>query len=453
MNDLTNAVDPSEAVQQLSMSDIISPYIGVFFVAWVVTILVTPLMRRVAIYKKIVDWPDDERKNHGQPVPYLGGVAIFIGWLAGIFLYFWISPHLPAKYQLTAFTFFPISIVFGAVIITITGLVDDVYGISPRVKLGFQIIAAAMVAQTDLGTQLVGDTVRALGLADIAIIEQWLAISYGPAYWLGMVIIAMFIIGGCNSVNLLDGLDGLAAGVLSIACFGFLIITCFIAIQIGDPADQVMDHLEGTPAAATMRAHLWSPVRVVMCLSVLGALLGFLPHNFNPAHIFMGDAGSLLLGYLCATTMLLFAHAPGAAGPVMVSSALIVFALPIADTALAIFRRLMSRRAIYAGDNQHLHHQLMNAFSGMGLGPNLSIKLAVVTMYGLSLVFAALGCALLYYTRWRFVLAVLLVLFGFVLVAGYKAGQRHYLLTKTAPPDIEQDLITNGQDVPTSSGS
>ena len=452
MNYLAIAADPSEAIRQLSMSDVISPYIGVFFVAWLVTILVTPLMRRVAINRRIVDWPDDERKNHSQPMPYLGGVAIFVGWLAGIFLYFWISPHLPAKYQLTAFRFFPIPIVIGAVIITVTGIVDDVYGISPRVKFAFQIIAAAMVAHSDLGTQLVGDTVRALGLNSFPIIEQWLDIPYGPTYWLGMVVVAVFIVGGCNSVNLLDGLDGLAAGVLSIASLGFLIIACFIAVQMGDPVAQSVVHLDDTAAEAAAKAHLWSPVRIVMCLAILGALLGFLPHNFNPANIFMGDAGSLLLGYLCATTMLLFAHAPGAAGPVMVTSALIVFALPIADTALAIFRRIMGRRAIYAGDNQHLHHQLMNAFRGMGLGPNLSVKLAVVSMYGLSLVFAALGCALLYYTRWRFVLAVLLVFFGFVLVAGYKTGQRRSLLAKIDQPGAERDPLTDDQGTPTSSG-
>ena len=411
---------PAAEVERLSVSDVVSPYIGVFFVAWLVTILITPLMYRFAIRKGIVDSPDQDRKKHREPVAYLGGVAIFLGWLAGVSLYLWISQHLPASLQITHFDF-PITIIFGAVIITVTGLFDDVRGISPRVKIGGQLIAAAMVAHTDLGTRLVWDTFDSLELTHIPMIEHWLSMQYGLGYWLGMVVVAVFIIGGCNSVNLLDGLDGLATGVLSIATLGFLVIASFIAIELTDPTAPPTDRLS-------------NGVRVVMCLAILGALQGFLPHNFNPANIFMGDTGSLLMGYLCATTILMFAHAPNA-GPAMVSAALIVFALPIMDTSLAIFRRVMARQSIVGGDNRHLHHLMLNAFREMGFGVNLSVKLAVVTMYILASVFAVLGCTLLFYTRWRFVLAVLVVLFGFVMVAGYKSGQRHARLAKVDVDD------------------
>lgn len=403
--------DPATAIETLSYSEALSPYVGVFVVAWLVTILCTPLVRYIAVRRGIVDWPDLERKRHREPVAYLGGIAICAGWLGGIIACLWVTPQLEVRH-----VEFPLKIVLGALIITTVGMIDDVYGISPRVKVGGQLIAAAMVAGTDIGTVLVHRVLLAGRIPDPVLFG-----GFTLSYVLGAATIALMVLGSCNAVNLLDGLDGLVTGVLSICCIGFVVIACEATIGLSGATE------------ATASDLAYNGVLMVMCLAILGALLGFLPHNFNPANIFMGDAGSLLLGYLCATTIMLFGHA-ALRGPLLVMAALIVFALPITDTALAIFRRLMARQPIFTGDSHHLHHQLVRTFQNIGYGPGVAVKLAVAAMYALAAVFTALGC-LLIFVRWRFVIAVFAVIFGFVVVIAYKTGRQQVLLSRTPPSD------------------
>ena len=371
----------------MSYLDVLAPYFGVFFVAWMVTILVTPVMRFVAIRFNLVDWPDLNRKNHLEPVAYLGGVAIFLGWLAGVVVCWFVSPHTSRHAAFTQMQF-PWSIIAGATIIMIIGLVDDIKGIRPRIKVGWQLIAAGLLAYNDMGIKLMQDVLGIMTIPDPVLVTFFPEITL--SYILGSAVMAVFVIGACNAVNLLDGLDGLVAGSLSITYIGFLIIACYVAVELTNSVTE-----------ASTEDVLSDQVRIVMCMAVLGALLGFLPHNFNPANIFMGDAGSLLLGYLSATTILLFAHAMKM-GPLLVTAALIVFALPITDAALAIFRRVMLRKGV---------------------------KLAVICMYILSTLFAVLGCALVF-LRWRIGLAVFVVIFGFVMVIGYKAGHRRVFLSQ-----------------------
>jgi len=398
----------------MSYLDVLAPYFGVFFVAWMVTILVTPVMRFVAIRFNLVDWPDLNRKNHLEPVAYLGGVAIFLGWLAGVVVCWFVSPHTSRHAAFTQMQF-PWSIIAGATIIMIIGLVDDIKGIRPRIKVGWQLIAAGLLAYNDMGIKLMHDVLGIMTIPDPVLVTFFPEITL--SYMLGSAVMAVFVIGACNAVNLLDGLDGLVAGSLSITYIGFLIIACYVAVELTNSATE-----------ASTEDVLSDQVRIVMCMAVLGALLGFLPHNFNPANIFMGDAGSLLLGYLSATTILLFAHAMKM-GPLLVTAALIVFALPITDTALAIFRRVMLRKGVFTADSDHVHHHLVRAFGQLGCGPLLRVKLAVICMYILSALFAVLGCALVF-LRWRIGLAVFVVIFGFVMVIGYKAGHRRVFLSQ-----------------------
>jgi UDP-GlcNAc:undecaprenyl-phosphate/decaprenyl-phosphate GlcNAc-1-phosphate transferase len=166
--------------------------------------------------------------------------------------------------------------------------------------------------------------------------------------------------------------------------------------------------------------------RVVLSVALLGAVLGFLPHNFNPASIFLGDCGSLLLGYMCVVIILMF----GEAGQThLVFAGLIVFSLPIIDTMLAIIRRWLAGVPMSSGDDQHLHHQLKRATGG--------VKRAVLGMYGLSALFAAVGvtlAALVMYTelRVRVVYVIALVLFGCIGVLAVKAARRQQLRVATA---------------------
>lgn len=394
----------------ISASNVLAPYMAVFFVAFFVSIVATPIMRWLAIRNGVVDWPDFKRKVHLQPVAYLGGMAIFLGWLAGVSMCFFLTPHDVRVIEMgMEHVKFPFAIVIGGAVIALTGVIDDVYGVSPRVKIGGQLFAAAALATQDLGTELVADTFSSLGVA--------FPHSDLVAYVLGAIFIAVLVVGGCNSVNLLDGMDGLASGISAIAVCGFLVISLIVAIGMSNPTAE--------PPGIDL---ITSPIRIVMCLAILGTIMGFLPYNFNPANIFMGDAGSLLLGYLCVSTILLLAHAPGP-GPALVMAALVVFAMPFTDTILAITRRKISGKPIFSPDKAHLHHQLRKS--------GLSIKQTVFVMYGLSLVFATMGCMMVF-LRWRYVLAIFFVLFAFIAVTAIKSAQNK-VIQATIDPGSRKD--------------
>lgn len=380
-----------------SVAEVIGGYMGVFFIAYFVAFFFTPLMRVLAVRNGIIDWPDLKRKNHIEPIAYLGGVGIFLGWLVAVMLSYVVTPA-PSLHGQHAL--FPLSIIFGAAVICLTGLFDDVWGISPRVKVGGQLLAAAAIASQKVGDIIVSDF---LSLAGLPHEVAWLN------YILGTAVIAIFIVGACNAVNLLDGLDGLASGVTGICCTGFLILASLVALQYTDLGPQ-----DG----------FYSHVRLVMCLAIVGAILGFLPYNFNPANIFMGDAGSLLLGYLAAVSMLLFAHVPTTSLK-YVTACIIIFALPITDTALAIFRRKLRGQPIFHPDNQHIHHLLRRS--------GLTVRQSVLALYAISAGFTVVGCVMVGLDfQWRYMLAVFFVLFGFVIVTAYKIGHRMVLAEQAA---------------------
>ncbi len=419
-----------------TFGEVLSPYIWVLYAAFVVAFLATPIMRMLALKNGIVDWPDLKRKAHVEPVAYLGGVAVFLGWMAGVVVCFFIEPHYlqrvfdvlstgeaPARLADAPMSIkFPISILLGATLITLVGLFDDVYGISPRVKVGGQLLAAAALATQTIGTDLVAGAIAAIGGKlgfDPHIIPGFGAANpyMDPSYWLGAIFVAVLVLGGCNATNLLDGLDGLASGVTGIVAIGFGVMAIFLAMGVyGDGG---------------MYSPQYDPVRVVMCLALLGAVLGFLPYNFNPATIFMGDAGSMLLGYLCVSTVLLFGEK---GNPALAMAALIVFGLPMIDTALAIVRRKVRGQPIFSPDNQHLHHQLIRS--------GLSVKQAVGALYLMAVGFAALGVAMIFINL-RYVAIVFIVICAFVIVTAVKVGHRQLLAmeaaqTKKAGPEKDQ---------------
>jgi UDP-GlcNAc:undecaprenyl-phosphate GlcNAc-1-phosphate transferase len=378
-------------------------------------------MRRLALANGIVDWPDLKRKAHVEPVAYLGGVAVFLGWVAGIVVSYFIQPHTSPAGAID----FPASVLFGAFIIMLAGLFDDVYGISPRVKIGGQLLAAAALAAEQQGTRLAAGLIASitgsLGFDAAEVIPGFGADPHylDPSYWLGAILVTVFVLGGCNAANLLDGLDGLASGVTAIVAAGFTFISAGLAMGLftGEPYSVIYD-----------------PVRVVICLALLGAVLGFLPYNFNPANIFMGDAGSMLLGYLCVSIILLFAEK---GSPLLVMAGLFVFALPIIDTAMAIVRRKARGQPVFSPDNQHLHHQLIRA--------GMSVKQAVGVLYIMAFGFAVLGSSLIFF-RLRYVAGIFIVVCAFVVVTAYKVGHRQYLLTKASEGETGGDTAPPTED-------
>ncbi|NJL30654.1 MAG: undecaprenyl/decaprenyl-phosphate alpha-N-acetylglucosaminyl 1-phosphate transferase [Phycisphaerales bacterium] len=416
----TNFIPAQAAVQPggMSVDQVISPFIGVFIAAFLVSLAATPLMRTLARKNGIVDKPDLARKLHREPIPYLGGVAIFLGWIAGMTACLLAYRYNDAG-QIERLVNIPISIVFGAGVITLVGLFDDVYGSSPRVKLGGQLLAAAALASEKVGFMLVTQLLAVCGITNPPFMLCYIA---------GAALIAIFVLGGTNAMNLIDGLDGLAAGSAAIMNVGFLAIAVYamIGTAMADP------ELTGSDPVA-------DPVRIVLCLAALGAVLGFLPYNFNPASIFMGDAGSLLLGFLAVATILSFAHS-SSKGPGLVLAGLIVFALPIIDTTLAIIRRKMRGVSISVADKNHLHHQLLRFWQRFNFGPGASVKMTALSLYAVGLALAIFG-VLVAVVRVRYSIALSMVFFGFLFVAAYKSGRRIVEMEKKAELAEQAELL------------
>ena len=362
---------------------VLAPYGVVFITALVVSLIATPVMGALARANGVVDHPDARRKNHARPIAYLGGVAIFLGWFAGLAAACTIPAAAASLNVLLAF-------LIGAAAVHLTGLFDDVITIRARMKIGGQLFAAAALASQDVGVSLARNLVTGVGLplhelSAISVPLTGQPLDTTVIYICGTFIIAVFVLGFCNSVNLIDGLDGLAAGVTAIAAVGFLGLAVMVACT--DTADSVF---RTTPASLSLNSatdaltlpHLWDPVRFALCLAIIGALLGFLPYNFNPASIFMGDAGSLLLGYLGAAAILSFSDTGGHSVTYVVAS-LIIFAIPITDTSLAIVRRKLRGFPIFAPDNEHIHHLIRRT--------GLSVRASVLVLYGIAVLLVALG--------------------------------------------------------------
>ena len=397
--------------------DILSGYILVFAVAFLVTVLVTPLVRRLAVANGIVDHPSESRKIHTMPIAYLGGVAVYLGIIAAL-IFSYIGADIPglidyhpmSNEHLVDGIYNPIVppwIALGMTSIVLVGLLDDITGIPPRVKLGGQLVAAAALALGNVGINVAaGVLVPTLGrlFHNPDLVYQiplpfdipgfGSSVQLDLIYWSGTAIIAIFVLGACNASNFLDGLDGLLTGVTSIAMAGLLVIALTLAV---------------------MDDGIFDAPRIIFALAVLGACLGFLPHNFNPASIFLGDTGSLLLGY-CSAVVILSLGDTGKTW--LVAAGLIIYAIPIIDTALAIIRRKLAGKKMSDPDADHLHHMLKRAFG---------VKGAVFTLYGIGIVFGLLGVMLSYF-RGRIIYALALIIASYIGVIAIKIARQSQIV-------------------------
>ncbi|EHM39457.1 MraY family glycosyltransferase [Anaeroglobus geminatus] len=292
-------------------------YVVPFFIALIVSYAVTPGVKKLAIKIGAIDKPD-ERKVHTHVIPRLGGLAIYIGFMAA------------GLYSMPVFPEF-FGFLLGAAAIVLLGIWDDIRNIPARVKLAGQIIAAAIPVAYGVQIEWVTNP-----FGTILIIPEWLAVPV-TVFW---------IVGFTNTVNLIDGLDGLAAGVSVIASISMF----FMAVSMNQ----------------------YLPAMILVAMS--GAALGFLQYNFNPAKIFMGDTGSMLLGYTMAVVAVLGLVKTAATVALIVP--IIALGVPIMDTLFAIIRRKMSGVPVFQPDKGHLHHRLL------ALG--MTQKQAVLSMYMVS---------------------------------------------------------------------
>lgn len=319
------------------------------FISLICSIIITPIIKKLAYKIGATDKPN-YRKVHQKIMPRLGGLAIYISFILGVLI---LRPESP----------YAMSIIIGSIVIVITGILDDLIELSAKVKLMGQLVAAAIVVIWG-GVQV-----------------EFINLPFGGQMEFGFLSIPLtilWIVGITNAINLIDGLDGLAAGVSSIA----LITISGMAVIMGDMY------------VATIGAVL------------LMSTLGFLVYNFYPAKIFMGDTGALFLGYMISVLSLL-----GFKNVTLISFIIpvIILGVPISDTFFAIIRRLVNKQPISAPDKSHLHHCLL------GLG--YSHRQTVLIIYGMAALFGLAAVLLSQAKMWGafvliFVLIVLIELFA-----------------------------------------
>ncbi len=276
-------------------------------VAFLVAFAATPMVISLAHKINAIDVPKDARRIHKKPIPLIGGLAIFYGFIVSVLCFATIDNEL-------------MGVLLGAIVIVVTGIVDDMKSLPAIVKLMCQLLASAIVVYSGVRIEHFANPFSA-----------W----FGPPYvtfsfWVSIAVTMIWITGITNAVNLIDGLDGLAVGVSTIASASLMALTL------------ISDNLNVA----------------IITAAVAGAGFGFLPYNFHPAKIFMGDTGALFLGYILACIsvqgFLKMSAIISFAVPIL------VLGLPIFDTIFAIVRRLLTGRSPMSPDRGHLHHRLLD---------------------------------------------------------------------------------------------
>ena len=374
------------------------PYLIVFAVAAVASYLATPIVRRIA-QRVAMDVPDD-RKVHLEPTPRLGGLAMFVGFLAAIGVA-WLLPDFRELFRESTE---PLAVLGGATVVLIIGCIDDIRPLKAPTKFAGHILAAAVLVLG--GVQIVYFWLPGVGVVSLS-------------SDLSALITVIWTVAVVNAVNLIDGLDGLAAGVMTIASITFFVY-----------AYQTTRGVQTTPELLTA--------------IVAGMTLGFLRHNFAPARIFMGDSGAYLLGLMLAsatvsgisrTTEPKFIDVAGFVVPVLLP--IFVLAIPLADASLAIARRVRGGTGVFHADKQHIHHWLFEMAQ--------SHRKAVLVMYlwATMLASAALALALGPGTPWRIVsgsIVLAMILTVLILPRVFRRGLAAAERTPDAPAAIE---VTN----------
>ncbi len=309
----------------------LSGLIYIFLCSLIASFILTPLMRKIALKKNILANPG-ERMIHTEPIPYLGGVAIYIAFLLGLILAFYF--YLP-RGIFDRFFYKLIGLAIGATFILILGLWDDIKNITPTVKLLGQIIVALLLFSYGFRVEVVTNI--------------FLGGEYHLPLYISAFITVVWFVGMINAMNLIDGLDGLACGIAIIASGALIFVSIFLSNYIS----------------------------IIFLIALGGACLGFLKYNFYPAKIFMGDAGSMFLGLVFAAVALVGSQHKAATAVALLAPISALF-IPVADTFIAITRRLVKKKSIFKADRAHLHHRLLI----IGLNQRqIVIFLYMVTLY------------------------------------------------------------------------
>lgn len=314
--------------------------LAVFVVAMITGLVFTPAVIRLAGAWGLFDPPHGDRRVHTQPLPRLGGVAVFVAMGVGLAAFGLISLFQPGLGGEPAFFF---GVLFGGGIVFTAGLIDDLRGLRPLTKLTAQLVAALVVYLYGFQIELVS-----IGMLNDV-----------PLGWLSLPLTLFWVVTITNAFNLIDGLDGLATGIAMVA----LATTLIVSISLGNPE------------------------AILLSMALLGALVGFFRYNASPAKIFLGDSGSLFVGFLLAVLSVHGSYKSATA--VMLFVPIFALAIPLFDTTLAVLRRWLRGVPLSQADGRHIHHRLLAA----GLSHRhavwlLHLAAVILAVLGVSLVFA-----------------------------------------------------------------
>lgn len=311
-------------------------YFALFLIATVASLVTTPLIRRLCQRYKLLDVPLDGRRIHRTAVPRLGGIALYISCLATLSL-LWFWDNLLTQ-TLSGMKSEILTLLIPATLVLLLGAYDDLRGANAVVKfIGLGLIATLFYAM--------GGRIDALSIP-----------LFGPWHLppvVSFIVTVVWLVGIANAFNLIDGLDGLASGA---ALFASIVI---LGVSVSQDR----------------------PLTIVVALVLCGALAGFLRYNFNPASIFLGDSGSLFTGFLLAALSVLGTQKATTAVAIVVP--ILAFGFPVVDTTMTMGRRLLSRKPVFQGDNEHIHHML--------LARGWSQRRAALVLYGVCLLFGLLA--------------------------------------------------------------
>lgn len=303
-------------------------------VSFAIAFVATPLVKRFAVKVGAIDIPDKKRHIHSHPIPRMGGLAIFVGFLISVLIFANVTTQIRGM-------------LLGAILIVVVGSIDDVLNLNAWLKFGVQMLAAVIAVLSGIIINVVSNPLQVTS-------EQVITIGM-----LAVPITVLWIVGVTNSVNLIDGLDGLACGVSAIASMTMLIVSMLVS-----------------PSNSNI-----ATVLAALC----GACLGFIPYNLNPAKIFMGDTGALLLGYVLATASVIGMFKFYAVVTFILP--ILALAVPLCDTACSFTRRILHGQSPFHADRKHFHHRLLDI--GLNQKQVVAVLYAVSAILGLAAVLLA----------------------------------------------------------------
>jgi UDP-GlcNAc:undecaprenyl-phosphate GlcNAc-1-phosphate transferase len=313
-------------------------YVACSFFSFIIAILLTLFIRKIGYKLKILDFPDESRKKHSKPTPLLGGLALWLSfWLVTGYIALFTNLFSKSISHSQLFGIF-----LGSLILIILGILDDKYSLSPKIRLLLTVIAAGIVVAMGVGLDQITNPLGGVLNLNQRLFESKIL---DTIFVFGDIVVFFWLIGMMYTTKILDGLDGLATGITTIGALMIFFLT--------------------------QTTKFYQPEVGLLALVFAGCCLGFLVFNFNPARIFLGESGSLFLGFVLGILAVISGG--------KIATALLVMAVPILDLARVLIVRFISGKKISEGDREHLHFRLLDR--------GLSVRKTVLLMYAISFLF------------------------------------------------------------------